>query len=314
MRDLEKFIYKENNIMAINSYNTRLDISNFSIAEVSYMLESYIEESFSDLQIKFLMVDRRSIQESGVRYFTEDNEVGKQKLGEKIKQIAANIWNTIVGIFDKIGEFFSRIGTNIMIKKASVFLKKEIENAANNDFANVVRYQVKKMYNLTELEKLVDKNTSKIDSTFAKKDIGDIKDYCAITDSDDIENMITKQYVLDNGFGGFKKMNSEASKMFSKVRSAFRKSTNNFDVNIPDLKTALKYLSTISSAYSQMIIYNSKEVTSLVKYYYKKYVKDTDNANFVDSYTNINRERMKYRKEIDKNIADFNKKYGGEEQ
>lgn len=300
--------------MAINGYNARLDISKFSIAEVSYMLESYIEESFSDLQIKCLMADRRSIQESGVRYFTEDNEVGKQKLGEKIKQIAANIWNTIAGIFDKIGEFFSRIGTNIMIKKASVFLKKEIEDAANSDFANVVRYRVKKIYNLTEIEKLVDKNTSKIDTTFAKKDIGDIKDYCAITDSDDIENIITKQYVLDNGFGGYKKMNNEAQKMFSKVRSAFRKSTDNFDVNIPDLKTALKYLSTISSAYSQMIIYNSKEVTSLVKYYYKKYVKDTDNANFVDSYTNINRERKKYRKEIDKNIADFNKKYGGEEQ
>lgn len=300
--------------MAINGYNARLDISKFSIAEVSYMLESYIEESFSDLQIKCLMADRRSIQESGVRYFTEDNEVGKQKLGEKIKQIAANIWNTIAGIFDKIGEFFSRIGTNIMIKKASVFLKKEIENAANNDFANVVRYRVKKIYNLTEIEKLVDKNTSKIDTTFAKKDIGDVKDYCAITDSDDIENIITKQYVLDNGFGGYKKMNNEAQKMFSKVRSAFRKSTDNFDVNIPDLKTALKYLSTISSAYSQMIIYNSKEVTSLVKYYYKKYVKDTDNANFVDSYTNINRERKKYRKEIDKNIADFNKKYGREEQ
>ena len=291
-----------------------VSFSSYSITEASYIVNSYIEESFNDLQIKCLMADRRSIQESGVRYFTEDNEVGKQKLGEKIKQIAANIWNTIAGIFDKIGEFFSRIGTNIMIKKASVFLKKEIEDAANSDFANVVRYRVKKIYNLTEIEKLVDKNTSKIDTTFAKKDIGDIKDYCAITDSDDIENIITKQYVLDNGFGGYKKMNNEAQKMFSKVRSAFRKSTNNFDVNIPDLKTALKYLSTISSAYSQMIIYNSKEVTSLVKYYYKKYVKDTDNANFVDSYTNINRERKKYRKEIDKNIADFNKKYGGEEQ
>ena len=291
-----------------------VSFSSYSITEASYIVNSYIEESFNDLQIKCLMADRRSIQESGVRYFTEDNEVGKQKLGEKIKQIAANIWNTIAGIFDKIGEFFSRIGTNIMIKKASVFLKKEIEDAANSDFANVVLYRVKKIYNLTEIEKLVDKNTSKIDTTFAKKDIGDIKDYCAITDSDDIENIITKQYVLDNGFGGYKKMNNEAQKMFSKVRSAFRKSTNNFDVNIPDLKTALKYLSTISSAYSQMIIYNSKEVTSLVKYYYKKYVKDTDNANFVDSYTNINRERKKYRKEIDKNIADFNKKYGGEEQ
>jgi hypothetical protein len=298
--------------MGVVRYNKPISLSAYSITEASYIIDSYIEESFNDLQIKCLLADKRSLNESGVRYFTEDNEVGKQKLGEKIKQIAANIWNTIAGIFDKIGEFFSRIGTNIMIKKASVFLKKEIENAANSDFANVVRYQVKKMYNLTELEKLVDKNTSKIDSTFAKKDIGDIKDYCAITDSDDIENMITKQYVLDNGFGGFKKMNSEASKMFSKVRSAFRKSTDNFDVNIPDLKTALKYLSTISSAYSQMIIHNSKEVASLVKYYYKEYVKDPENAKFVDHFTGNDREIKKNQKEIDKKLADFNKKFRGE--
>ena len=47
------------------------------------------------------MVDRRSIQESGVRYFTEENDTGKQKLGEKIKQLIKTVWDAIVGIFKK---------------------------------------------------------------------------------------------------------------------------------------------------------------------------------------------------------------------
>ena len=103
---LIKNVVRRNNIMNINNYNTRLDISNFSIAEVSYMLESYIEESFSDLQIKCLMVDKRSLNESGVRYFTEENDAGKQKLGDKIKQIIKTVWDVIVGIFKKIRDFF----------------------------------------------------------------------------------------------------------------------------------------------------------------------------------------------------------------
>lgn len=43
-----------------------VSFSSYSITEASYIVNSYIEESFNDLQIKCLMVDNRSLQESGV--------------------------------------------------------------------------------------------------------------------------------------------------------------------------------------------------------------------------------------------------------
>ena len=63
------------------------DLSHISLSETYYILNSYIEESINDLQIKCLLADKRSLNESGVRYFTEENDAGKQKLGDKIKQI-----------------------------------------------------------------------------------------------------------------------------------------------------------------------------------------------------------------------------------
>ena len=96
-----------------------VSFSSYSITEASYIVNSYIEESFNDLQIKCLMVDNRSLQESGVRYFTEENDAGKQKLGDKIKQIIKTVWDVIVGIFKKIRDFFKD-----MIEKVKDFFSK----------------------------------------------------------------------------------------------------------------------------------------------------------------------------------------------
>jgi hypothetical protein len=77
------------------------------------MLNSFIEESINDIQTRCLLTDRRSIQESGVLYFTEENDTGKQKLGDKIKQIIKTVWDAIVGIFKKIRDFFKDMITRI---------------------------------------------------------------------------------------------------------------------------------------------------------------------------------------------------------
>ena len=105
--------------MSIIKYNdfTSSNLPDISLSEMSYIVNSYIEESFNDLQIKCLMVDRRSIQESGVRYFTEENDTGKQKLGEKIKQLIKTVWDAIVGIFKKLRDFFLKIKNKIFGKK-----------------------------------------------------------------------------------------------------------------------------------------------------------------------------------------------------
>lgn len=100
-------------IKKISNYNTGIDLSAISISEATYMLNSFIEESINDLQIKCLLADKRSLNESGVRYFTEENDTGKQKLGDKIKQIIKTVWDVIVGIFKKIRDFFKDMITKI---------------------------------------------------------------------------------------------------------------------------------------------------------------------------------------------------------
>nr|DAR95280.1 MAG TPA: hypothetical protein [Caudoviricetes sp.] len=106
-------------IKTLSNYNPGIDISAISISEATYMLNSFIEESINDLQIKCLLADKRSLNESGVRYFTEENDIGKQKLGDKIKQIIKTVWDVIVGIFKKIRDFFKD-----MIEKVKEFFSK----------------------------------------------------------------------------------------------------------------------------------------------------------------------------------------------
>lgn len=101
------------------NYNTGIDLSSVSISEATYMLNSFIEESINDIHTRCLLTDKRSIQESGVLYFTEENETGKQKLGEKIKQIIKTVWDAIVGIFKKLRDFFKD-----MIEKMKEFFSK----------------------------------------------------------------------------------------------------------------------------------------------------------------------------------------------
>ena len=106
-------------IKKVPNYNTGVDLSTISITEATYILNSFIEESINDIHTRCLLIDKRSLQESGVLYFTEDNETGKQKLGDKIKQIVKTVLDVIVGIFKKIRDFFKD-----MIEKVKEFFLK----------------------------------------------------------------------------------------------------------------------------------------------------------------------------------------------
>lgn len=106
-------------IKKMPNYNTGIDLSSVSISEATYMLNSFIEESINDIHTRCLLADKRSLNESGVLYFTEENETGKQKLGDKIKQIIKTVWDVIVGIFKKIRDFFKD-----MIEKLKEFFSK----------------------------------------------------------------------------------------------------------------------------------------------------------------------------------------------
>ena len=90
----------------------------------------------------------RSLQESGVRYFTEENEAGNKKLSEKIKGIFKAVWDGIVGIFNKIKEFFSDLIVNFRVKAADPKNKEIVKNATDDDINKIVKDKVSIYYDI----------------------------------------------------------------------------------------------------------------------------------------------------------------------
>ena len=290
--------------MSIITYNndSGIDFSSVSLSEASYMINSYIEESLTDIQIKYLLTDKRSLQEYGTLYFTEDNSVANGQLKDKIKQIAKNVWNAILGLFHKIKQFFSGVVTGFKISKAKDEYKKMVEEISNDSFEYIVEQKVTAIYDLDKFKSIIDYGNSKTDTSYAKKSVSDIKQECLAVP---VSKIFTKKYVLDYGFGGFKDLNKEVQASFSKIQSAFRKTTDNFDNNVQDFKAALKFLTNLSSAFSEMIIHNAKMTMVVAKSINADYVKNPDNGKEIDKKANDAANQRKIRDaEIHKKVED----------
>jgi hypothetical protein len=270
--------------MAIVKHNNGTNFSGVSVVEASYIVNAYIEESFNDLQIKCLMVDNRSLQESGIRYFTEENEVGKKKLGAKVKEIFENVWNGIVGIFNKIKEFFSNLITNIKVKSANPKNKDIVKNAADNDIYEIVKDKVSVYYDLNKYGKALDKLVSRTsgDKFDGEYDLfhtymGDAK-----LEGDNIN--ITKDDLLNSAFGGFRNQYKDVQNKFKSVEKAFKTIKDKTDsatkgvgfedgeeaVAFKTVKDALKMVNAYSAGYSKMIIHNAKMLVKVVDELVKK--------------------------------------------
>ena len=267
--------------MAIVKYNVGTDFSGVSVIEASYIVNSYIEESFNDLQIKCLMVDNRSLQESGVRYFTEENEAGNKKLSEKIKGIFKAVWDGIVGIFNKIKEFFGNLITNFKVKASDPKNKDAVKNASDDTVKEIVKDKVSVYYNLTKYEDalrdLVDivGNGDDFDGTY-----GLVPDEIKTSEvtGDKLPSVITKDVLLKSAFGGFRDEFRDVQTKFKNVEKAFKKiedksdaATNSvhYDDNnqvmlFRSVKASLKALNAYSAGYSKMIIHNAKMLVKVV--------------------------------------------------
>lgn len=267
--------------MAIVKHNVGTDFSGVSVIEASYIVNSYIEESFNDLQIKCLMVDNRSLQESGVRYFTEENEAGNKKLSEKIKGIFKAVWDGIVGIFNKIKEFFGNLITNFKVKASDPKNKDAVKNASDDTVKEIVKDKVSVYYNLTKYEDalrdLVDivGNDDDFDGTY-----GLVPDEIKTSEvtGDKLPSVITKDVLLKSAFGGFRDEFRDVQTKFKNVEKAFKKiedksdtATNSvhYDDNnqvmlFRSVKASLKALNAYSAGYSKMIIHNAKMLVKVV--------------------------------------------------
>lgn len=259
-------------IKKISNYNNRLDLSAISGSEVSYILNSYIEESFNDLQIKCLMADNRSLQESGVRYFTEENEA-VANIKEKFEKIARTVWATIISIFDKIKDFIKNMILDFQTRKLGDKYKDAINKIPDNEFKNIVNEDITIVYDIEKFKNIVISNTDK-DFDKSRQDI--------IQDIIDINHgRITKEEMIDFVSGGMKKANREIQSIFSEIRSEYNKEYKNFgnvgfDMGWDDdegvLKTAksykeaLQHLSKMSGVYNTIIVNKYNEMRKAAKH------------------------------------------------
>lgn len=260
--------------MGVVRYNKPISLSEYSITESAYILNSYIEESFSDLQVKCLLADNRCIQESGIQYFTEENDTGKKKLGEKIKEIASSVWDAIVGIFNKIKRFISGIITGVKTKKLGKDYKEMINLIPTDSVAKTVETTVDQLYDIDRFISIIDSDSGK----YISMENDDLK---KSFEHKDPKKVVTKQYVLDYAFGGFRNVNKDVQKAFSKVQAKFNEENKKYgsisfdnSTTLQSFKDSLKYLTKLSTIFSQMIIHNSKMTEKVAKALEKKYIID----------------------------------------
>lgn len=260
--------------MRIKTNSNTINISTFSITEMSYIMKSYIEESFSDLQIKYFLTDKRSLQESGVRYFTEDNEVGKKKLGEKIKDIFEKVWDGILGIFNKIKTFFRNLIASFKIKSANPKNKDIIKNTSEIEIREIVKDTISVYYDLEKYGKAL---ATLVSETSSDNFGGMYTTFSTNIDSAKLEGddiKITRNDILNSAFGEFKDQHRDVQNKFKGVEKAFnnlksKSLTMEIDddgmaVDFKSVKEVLKMVNDYSTEYSKAIIHNSKMLVKIV--------------------------------------------------
>lgn len=252
----------------------------------------------------------RSLQESGVLYFTEDNETGKQKLGDKIKQIVKTVLDVIVGIFKKIRDFFKD-----MIEKMKEFFekiknkifgkKKEELNATQDKYGlhqidqkELVQYMkdlddkvfrdsidknVTKYYDIVKITDILDwlvhiSSCIPNDIDIASKTIDRVQKLLSDPLPELNKSSIYKEEVLDCAFGNFSHQYESIDSCVENLKKAmdpFSKHDDELDPQVLSLvKDNLKLITTFSQKYSSAMIHNTKELMKVVHYIYNNYDRD----------------------------------------
>ena len=263
--------------------------SKYSINEASYMINSYIEESFNDLQVECLLVENRSLRESGVGYFTEDSNIVSNMI-EKLKTILTNVMNSISAMFDKVVSFIRSLLDKInksRIKQLDDKFKKYINDIDDKKFSEIVNTSVSKWYDMDTLEKLVAEyhkrnigmDTNE-DKDFADRLIGALyDDSLVIKGAEKTKKYITKDIISNMMFGGFKdmydrtiKLRNIASGYFKNTIRALNNKTLLKDAGDNDRNDAIKSLKILAKGSSDLckkscsyIIYDSKILYNVCK-------------------------------------------------
>ena len=226
------------------------------------------------------MVDNRSLQESGIRYFTEENEAGKNSVINKIKEIANNAWEGIVRIFEKIKDFFDNLIKNFKVKSSNPKNIDAVKNFPDLALKDIIKEKVSYVYiNLEDMDKFIQDKLDmdhwdlETDASFGSShDVEEVYTNHYMADNIKyIENFITKDYLINSAFGGFRKQLADTDSKFKLLKSAYRKTIDEYSgfdefrsEYITHVKRRIKTMNAISKIYSKMIFHNSKVVVTIV--------------------------------------------------
>ena len=243
-----------------NTVNRPMDLSEYSFTEAGYLINDAITESCNDLIVRMMEADRRSLQENGYTYFAEaDNDSkGFAYVLRRIKELIKNAIDAVLGLFQKVIDFFRNIGNNLAllgVKSLSATDKEDFSLYSKDQklFDSVLSASVKKCFNVPGVDEEIKKIKAadmvehlKSDVLTTKEDkkvptsVKDIIDKYTLSNRDDIKKLITPQYVLNNVFGGFKELGKSVLKdrdeILRQLRELEKSSTHGIKASVPSNK------------------------------------------------------------------------------
>ena len=270
----------------------QIDISKYSVGEFSYILNSYIEESFTDVKIQYMMMERNNIVDGPFSLFNEaDNNAAKNGILEKIKTIVRNVLNAISSIFEKIGDAIRNIISKISslrVRRLNDRYKKFINEVDDKTFSKIVEDNVTEWGDARLLFAYIN---SVIDDM--PKDFPGIKAYISTirktvdgydgivkryysTDKSKISSMVKKEDMLDLMFADGRKAFIELENIKKELDQEIKEQEDSITAFIDDkftqedanisiecLKLTVKLSVSVSKTVQSFMISNSKQLVKV---------------------------------------------------
>lgn len=270
----------------------QIDISKYSVGEFSYILNSYIEESFTDVKIQYIMMERNNIVDGHFSLFNEaDNNAAKNGILEKIKTIVRNVLNAISSIFEKIGDAIRNIISKISslrVRRLNDRYKKFINEVDDKTFSKIVEDNVTEWGDARLLFEYINSVMDDMPKDFPgiKAYIGNIRktveNYDGIvkryysTDKSKISSMVKKEDMLDIMFADGRKAFIELENVKKELDQEMKEQEESITASIDDkftqedanisiecLKLVAKLSVSVSKTVQSFMISNSKQLVKV---------------------------------------------------
>ena len=270
----------------------QIDISKYSVGEFTYILNSYIEESFTDVKIQYMMMERNNIVDGPFSLFNEaDNNATKNGILEKIKTIVRNVLNAISSIFEKIGDAIRNIISKISslrVRRLNDRYKKFINEVDDKTFSKIVEDNVTEWGDARLLFAYINSVIDDMPKDFQgiKAYIGNIRktveNYDSIakryysTDKGKISSMVKKEDMLDIMFADGRKAFIELASIKKELDQEMKEQEDSIMASIDDkftqedanisiecLKLTAKLSVSVSKTVQSFMISNSKQLVKV---------------------------------------------------